>query len=301
MFGGDGRGYLVERVDEHCVVTAYEGDASNAERVAQATRQGSFTHVVALKRWMNHSQWHKLHDVCKQTGTTFVTWTRGLGSLKKEIEQWAHADRALLFETKKEEKIMETTSSSGVIIDTAARVKPDFRGVTAHVREAFAIDPRKEWTVRALSEFLYSVEDNLTMQVIAAKLRIMEKSGEIRAVGGIAKSATNPRRFVLATAPEITAQLGKTSNGQVMEIAPTVPQGEDPAMWGKKAQAMNSLSAPTPETPYAVILSLSGELISGEGFKVFSSKAEAIECVRANPGARLFREVKLRVTVEIDE
>lgn len=271
VFGGDGRSHLVERADEHCVVTAYEGDASNAERVAQATRHGSFTHVVALQRWMNHPQWHKLHDVCKQTGVTFVTWTRGLGSLKKEIEQWAHVDRALLFETKEEEKIMETTSSSGVIIDTAARVKPDFRGVTAHVREAFAIDPRKEWTVRALSEFLYSAEDNQTMQVIAAKLRIMEKSGEIRAVGGIAKSATNPRRFVLTTAPEITAPLAQ----QVVEVE-------------KIAHMLTNLNP-----AYAAIFS--------GNTRLFDTKAAAIEWVRASSGARLFREVKLRVTVEIDE
>ena len=97
VFGGDGRGYRMERADERCVVTAYEGDASNAERVAQATRSGSFTHVVALKRWMNHPQWHKLHDACKESNVPFVTWTRGLGSLKSEIDGWIFKDQVKPF------------------------------------------------------------------------------------------------------------------------------------------------------------------------------------------------------------
>lgn len=333
VFGGDNRGANLDRADAVARVKSYEGNPDNAERIAQALARGTLTHVVVLTRWMDHAQFSKLKTAATKADAEFITWTRGIGELKKELELLATAEaivpqhapmmpeeKVRCFSCRRiidepvgtefelctacaapvakttmaialEKAMAKQEDEMGEVVTTNDDEKRHYarRGLKKQVLEAFTIDAEHEFTSTAMTEFIYgenaTAEDAKAISVAIKDLRI---DGEVEHSGGTPKSSSDPARYRLAGSRVGTKTL------------PAAPPAAAPPIAVKSVAVpyLNGAAKAAPKTDDAAYLVVFHE---SQTFNTFTNRDEAVEAVRRSPGAALFKQIKLRVVVEIDE
>lgn len=94
VFGGDNRVHTLEGVYQSpepgawgdIDVTGYPSSEADARRLAASLRQGSFTHVVLLTRWMGHANYRTVKEAAEShPDVCVIHWPSGLGTLEDSI------------------------------------------------------------------------------------------------------------------------------------------------------------------------------------------------------------------------
>lgn len=280
VFGGDHRVHTVNSMqhdygDLGLVVDTYEGTHRDAAKVAEAVMASRLTDVVLLK-WAAHAQWAVIMDATRRNPSVRVhRYLQSQNSLRRDMLTvlGLHLRAAPATEPAPpalEESTEPLPPAPEAPIDEAPMVTKPKQKTTltlATVLEAFTIDKDKEWTTLELMDFLALEKgDDRIYNTIAA----LTRRGDIMISGGTPRSNVDPTRYKLARVP----------------VVPGITTTETPA---------------PPATGATMYLVLTPADNGEEETFITGHKEEALKKLDENIGARLFKELKVRRVVTIEE
>lgn len=266
------------------VVDTYEGTHRDAAKVAEAVMASRLTDVVLLK-WAAHAQWAVIMDATRRNPSVRVhRYLQSQNSLRRDMLTVLGLHLRAAPATEPAPPVLEEISGSvepteslppapEAPIDEAPMVtRPKQKTIltVATVLEAFTIDKNKEWTASELMDFLSLSKDDTRLY---STLPTLVKRGDIVVSGGTPRSNIDPTRYKLARVPEVSA-IG------TLDAQPHLA---------------------TPATGATMYLVLTPADNGEEETFITGHKEEALKKLDENGGARLFKELKIKRVITIEE
>lgn len=312
IFGGDDRLYSLEhrynggdkKTWEGIEVSAYPSSESNARSLGTALRKGSYAHVVVLTRWMGHVNYTSIREAAKAGGARLWHWERGLGLLEDklvDLVQGKFGDNSTGAPTGAEEDAPEErpihlqARDAGLTVacfqerhdECAYKGKTVVRcGCSCHPvsPEEQARREEAERIARENEEFSPSADDVVT----AMNIDPSHADWRISEIADLLLANTKEKRDKVQNLIALMVQ-----HNELLEL-------ENHHIMLPKAATITPPPVPVapPSTNYAVLLPASPEWRS---LYAGSDKEEALAALARNPGAQLFKSVKVRIRYEIEE
>jgi hypothetical protein len=304
VFGGDDRIFEVTS-DYHDYgplvhVDALPGTDRDAEKAAQSIRAGKYTDVVFM-RWISHPQWAKVLDAAKRAGVAFHRCPKSAKTMQKELlgylgldvvvaapvptaivttkvapTDWDAVDEGMqvmppieTLDMSEAEDVLgdaslnETPKETPVHRDSPALEKVSLENILATMQ----LEPEREWTAADILDIL----GNRKTHDLYGRLKVLIERKQIEISGGTAKSNVNPLRYRLVVAKQ----------EKPMKLAEVVMNKE-----------------PAPPTPSIAPIYL---VVIDGAQREYEDRQAALDEVSRNPSARLFKELKVKRTVTIEE